>query len=76
LLEFERLVQQDFGLTASAFRMVVEALRRNTVQAVAVGAGDEEWVGHEGGPVEKPITAIWRRLLIFSIVRCRSIKLG
>jgi hypothetical protein len=49
--------------------MIVEALGGDAVQAVAVGAGDEEWVGHEDGPVKKPITSIWRRLLIFSIAQ-------
>jgi hypothetical protein len=47
LLQFKRLVQQDFGLAAPAFWMVVEALGGNAVEAVTVGAGDEEWVGHE-----------------------------
>jgi hypothetical protein len=45
--------------------MVVETLGGDAVEAVALRAGDEEWFSHEGGPVKKPITPIWRRLLIF-----------
>jgi hypothetical protein len=76
LLQFERLAQQDLGLAAAALWMIVEAFGGDAVQAVAVGAGDEEWVGHEGGPVKKPITPMWRRLLIFSIVQRLAMKLG
>jgi hypothetical protein len=32
--------------------MIVEALGGDAVQAVAVGAGDEEWVGHDRVPDE------------------------
>jgi hypothetical protein len=46
LLQFEGFIQQDFGFAATAFWMVVEALGGDAVEAVAVGAGDEEWVGH------------------------------
>ncbi|MNE47779.1 hypothetical protein D3C80_1422000 [compost metagenome] len=51
LFQFKRLVQQDFGLAASTFRVVVETLGGDAVEAVAVGAGDEEWVGHERNPI-------------------------
>jgi hypothetical protein len=56
--------------------MVVQALGGNAVEAVAVGAGDEQWVRHVGGPVKNPISPIWRRLLTFSIVQGAAIKLG
>jgi len=52
LLELERLVQQHLGLAAPALRVIVEALGGNAVEAVAGGAGDEEWVGHDRNPVE------------------------
>jgi len=41
-----------------------------------VGAGDEHWIGHERGPVKKPIILIWRRLLMFSIERRGAACLG
>jgi len=46
LLQFEGFIQQDFGFAAAAFCMVVEAFGGDAVEAVAVGAGDEEWVSH------------------------------
>jgi hypothetical protein len=76
LLQFERFVQQDLGLATTAFRMVVESLGGDAVEAVAVGAGDEEWVGHGENPVEKQIALSWRRLLTFSIVQHQALKLG
>jgi hypothetical protein len=56
--------------------MVVEALGGDAVEAVAVGAGDEEWVGHADDPVKKPIISMWRRLLTFSIVQKDAAYLG
>jgi hypothetical protein len=47
LFQFERLAQQDFGFAAAAFRLIAEALGGDAVEAIAVGAGDEEWVGHD-----------------------------
>jgi hypothetical protein len=51
LFQLKRFIQQNLGLAATAFGMVIQAFGRDTVEAVAVGAGDEEWVGHERGPV-------------------------
>jgi hypothetical protein len=75
LFQFERLAQQDLGFAAPAFRLITEALGGDAVEAVAVGAWDEEWVGHESDPVEKPMKPIWRFLLIFSIDRSRAANL-
>ncbi|CAI8981788.1 hypothetical protein EMIT0P44_60146 [Pseudomonas sp. IT-P44] len=46
MFQFERLAQQDLGFAAPAFRLIAEALGGDAVEAVAVGAGDEEWFGH------------------------------
>ncbi|WP_259696357.1 hypothetical protein [Pseudomonas brassicacearum] len=76
MLQFEGFVQQNFGFAATTFRMVVEALRGDAVEAVAVGAGDEEWVGYADDPVKKPVISMWRRLLTFSIVQKDTAYLG
>jgi hypothetical protein len=76
LLQLKGFIQQDFGFAATAFWMVVEALGGDAVEAVAVGAGDEEWVGHADDPVKKPIISMWRRLLTFSIVQKDAAYLG
>jgi hypothetical protein len=51
LLQFKGFAQQDFSLAAPAFWVILEALGGNAVEAVAVGAGNEEWVGHEQDPM-------------------------
>ncbi|CAI8888837.1 hypothetical protein EMIT0P258_30307 [Pseudomonas sp. IT-P258] len=70
LFQFKRFAQQDFSLAAPALRVVVQALGGNAVEAVAVGAGDEEWVGHDKTSSRKRMILIWRQDCRFSIVQC------
>jgi hypothetical protein len=61
LLQFKRLVQQNLSLAAAAFGMIAQALGGDAVEAVAVGAGDEERVGHGRAPrIEYSMKMIWR----------------
>jgi hypothetical protein len=76
LLQLEWFVQQDLGLAADAFWMVIEAFGGDAVEAVAVGAGDEEWVGHDRAGSERlgNPKLIWSRNLRLSrqIFRSRT----
>ncbi|CAI8910796.1 hypothetical protein EMIT0196P_40244 [Pseudomonas chlororaphis] len=50
LFQFERLVQQHLAFAAPAFGLVAQALGGDAVQPIAMGAGDQQWIGHEGAP--------------------------
>jgi hypothetical protein len=62
LFQLKRFIQQNLGLAATAFGVVIQAFGRDTVEAVAVGAGDEEWVGHERSSAKiSEMWVKWRR---------------
>jgi hypothetical protein len=61
LFEFEGFAQQHRRLAAPAFGLVSQALGGDAVEAVAGGAGDEEWGGHDWFSDRQSIELIWSR---------------